>query len=64
MNAADNDMDKSGTELVWKSALENGVIISERREVGSYVWTQWGKRKVISCKLVEYNYEPDMPEGC
>jgi len=50
--------------VVWVSTLENGITIVGRREVGSYVWTQWGKRKVISCKLVEYDDAPDMPDGC
>ena len=55
---------KLGMELVWKSTLENGVIILGRRKVGSYAWTTWGKRKVISCELVEYYYKPDMPDNC
>ena len=51
-------------KLVWESELENGVIVVGWREVGSSVWTQWGERKVVSCELVKYNDEPDMPEGC
>ena len=49
---------------VWESTLENGIIVVGRHKVGDYVWTQWGKRQVVSCELVEYDDAPDMPDGC
>ena len=52
-------------QTLWLSTLENGYTLTLKLEVGSFVTTQWGERRVVSCQLITVPlYVDDMPEGC